>query len=206
MTDKEKILKKIHNEMDELIDAQGNFFYAEDEAAYNALCDLGEYIESLPERIKSEDVMQVQELTALEEKAKRYAIEQVLCTTDTRMSEQSYLSLKIFNGYDVACAYKDGAENAIDKACEWLKEHLWEYDQYSCIQIDVDDLVKDFKQAMEDTDDSTEAEGEIIKTEVEVKEHLGIPSLIVPIPTGLKTGDKFNITIQKIKKHGESRN
>lgn len=50
--------------------------------------------------------------------------------------------------------FKDGAQwqkqKLIDKACEWLKEHLWEYDQYSCIRIDVDEMVKDFKQAMED--------------------------------------------------------
>lgn len=47
----------------------------------------------------------------LEEAAKEYAIEQVLCSTDTRMTEQAYLGIRLFNGYDLACAYKDGAEN-----------------------------------------------------------------------------------------------
>ncbi len=51
---------------------------------------------------------------------------------------------------DARSAVKIAKEETIEKACKWLEEHLWEYDQYSCIQIDVDDLVRDLKQTMED--------------------------------------------------------
>ncbi len=41
-------------------------------------------------------------------------------------------------------------QQMIDKACKWLKDHLWEYDQGSVIQIDAKDITDDLKQAMED--------------------------------------------------------
>ncbi len=106
MTDKEKIRLEILRRRDSL----SPFDYENDSIEWSVLNKLLEFIDSLPERIKAEDVIGVSGLTELEKKAKRYAVEQVLCTTDTRMSEQAYLSLRIFNGYDVACAYKDGAE------------------------------------------------------------------------------------------------
>ncbi len=133
MTDKEKILKKIHEEMDELVDAQGNFFYAEDEAAYNALCDLGEYIDSLPEETGNEDLEEAAGIHALQCHSKKASVATLAASK-----------------YDFIAGAQWKKEYIIDKVCEWLKDHLWEYDQYSCIPIDVDDLVKDFKQAMED--------------------------------------------------------
>lgn len=49
----------------------------------------------------------------IEEKARKYALSQVLSCTDTKMTEQAYLSIRMFNGYDVACGYKDGAESVL---------------------------------------------------------------------------------------------
>lgn len=60
MNDKEKILKKIHDEMDGLMDAQGNFEYPEHEGAYHALCNLEAYIDSLPEEPVSEDLKEAE--------------------------------------------------------------------------------------------------------------------------------------------------
>lgn len=50
MTDKiRKIKEWISNTQDGLMDAQGNFEYPEHEGAYNILCNLGTYIDSLQE-------------------------------------------------------------------------------------------------------------------------------------------------------------
>ena len=52
MTDKElkaNILAYIDKEQEGLMDANGNFEYAEHEGAYHALCDLEAFINSIPE-------------------------------------------------------------------------------------------------------------------------------------------------------------
>ena len=50
MTDKvQKIKEWINKEQDGLMDAQGNFEYPEHEGAYNILCNLDAYIDSLQE-------------------------------------------------------------------------------------------------------------------------------------------------------------
>ncbi len=56
MTDKDKILKKIHDEKEGLMDAQGNFGYPEHEGAFHVLCNLEAYIDSLPKEQVSEDL------------------------------------------------------------------------------------------------------------------------------------------------------
>ncbi len=109
MSEKEKIRAEVERLKNDLIQAEVRSKI--EMGRISAFEDILLYIDSLPERIKAEDVIEVPELTELEKKAKKYAIEQVICSTNTRMTEQAYLSIRIFNGYDVACAYKDGAEN-----------------------------------------------------------------------------------------------
>lgn len=53
----------------------------------------------------------------IKDRAIKYALGQVLTSTNTEMTQQAYLSLQMFNGYDVACAYKDGA-NVVLKEIE----------------------------------------------------------------------------------------
>jgi hypothetical protein len=52
----------------------------------------------------------------LKEASKQYALRQVLASTDTEMTEQAYLSLKLFSGFGIAVAHKDGAN--------WQKQQL----------------------------------------------------------------------------------
>ena len=44
------------------------------------------------------------------EASKQYALRQVLASTDTKMSEQAYLDLRLFSGFELAVAHKDGAK------------------------------------------------------------------------------------------------
>lgn len=53
---------------------------------------------------------------ALWEASKQYALRQVLASTDTEMSEQAYLSLRLFSGFELAVAHKDGAK--------WQKQQI----------------------------------------------------------------------------------
>lgn len=59
----QKIKEWISKEQDGLMDAQGNFEYPEHEGAYNVLCNLDSFIDSLPEEPVSEE---------LEEACKKY--------------------------------------------------------------------------------------------------------------------------------------
>lgn len=43
------------------------------------------------------------------EASKQYALRQVLASTETKMSEQAYLGLRLFSGLELAVAHKDGA-------------------------------------------------------------------------------------------------
>lgn len=58
------------------------------------------YIDSMKEEPVSEDMW---------EASKQYALRQVLASTDTEMSEQAYLNLRLFSGFELAVAHKDGA-------------------------------------------------------------------------------------------------
>ena len=49
------------------------------------------------------------------EASKQYALRQVLASTDAEMSEQDYLGLKLFSGFELAVAHKDGAQWQIEK-------------------------------------------------------------------------------------------
>lgn len=50
------------------------------------------------------------------ESSKQYALRQVLASTDAEMTEQAYLDLKIFSGFEIAVAHKDGAN--------WQREQM----------------------------------------------------------------------------------
>jgi oligoribonuclease NrnB/cAMP/cGMP phosphodiesterase (DHH superfamily) len=58
------------------------------------------YWEMLGEEPVSEDMW---------EASKQYALRQVFASTDAEMTEQAYLSLKLFSGFEIAVAHKDGA-------------------------------------------------------------------------------------------------
>ena len=60
----QKVKEWISKEQDGLMDAQGNFEYPEHEGAYNILCNLDAYIDSMQEEPVSED---------LEEASRNYA-------------------------------------------------------------------------------------------------------------------------------------
>ena len=55
--------------------------------------------------------------------AEEYALSQVLSCTDTKMTQQAYLSIRMFNGYDVACGYKDGANYVLEKIEDYLENY-----------------------------------------------------------------------------------
>ena len=98
MTDKEK-LDAIRAEIHRLVDVRGY-----DKEMAN---DLFAFMDSLPNEPVSEDLW---------EASKQYALRQVLASTDTEMSEQAYLSLRLFSGFELAVAHKDGAK--------WQKEQI----------------------------------------------------------------------------------
>ena len=54
----QKIKEWISKEQDGLMDANGNFEYPEHDGAYNILCNLDAYIDSLQEESVSEDLME----------------------------------------------------------------------------------------------------------------------------------------------------
>lgn len=56
----------------------------------------------------------------LNEKAKRHAMNCVLASTDTKLSEQAMLSIVMFKGYDLAASYKQGYETAQQDAISGL--------------------------------------------------------------------------------------
>ena len=90
------------------------------------------------------------------EASKQYALRQVLASTDTKMSEQAYLSLKLFSGFEIAVAHKDGAnwqkQQVIKKAAEWIKNKAENYiiETSLCSYFDYKKAVEDFKNAMEE--------------------------------------------------------
>lgn len=75
-----------------------------------------DFLDSIQEKPVSEEIW---------EASKQYALRQVLASTDTEMSEQAYLDLRLFSGFELAVAHKDGAnwqKNLNKKDFELLKE------------------------------------------------------------------------------------
>lgn len=106
-------LAKIRAEIERLKSLIGNNSFLSDyEKGCNDgredMCDeLTSFIDSLQEEPVSEDLW---------EASKQYALRQVLASTDTEMSEQAYLKLRLFSGFELAVAHKDGAK--------WKKEYM----------------------------------------------------------------------------------
>ena len=63
--------------------------------------------------------------------AEKYALSQVLICTDTKMTRQAYLSIKMFNGYDVACGYKDGVNAVLSEI-----ERIIEENEDGCLALE----------------------------------------------------------------------
>ena len=65
------------------------------------------------------------------EASKQYALRQVLASTDTDMCELAYLDLRLFSGFELAVAHKDGAnwqkqqmlKNAYDAYVSYIREN-----------------------------------------------------------------------------------
>lgn len=68
------------------------------------------------------------------EASKQYALRQVFASTDAKMTEQAYLSLKLFSGFEIAVAHKDGAE--------WQKE---QFIKRLCNHANIDKMVEKFE-------------------------------------------------------------
>ena len=83
-------------------------------AEYKLLCELEEFAKGLTPEVTSEVTSEVSE--DMWEASKQYALRQVLASTDTKMSEQAYLDLRLFSGFELAVAHKDGAM--------WKKEQM----------------------------------------------------------------------------------
>lgn len=81
---------------------------------YNLLCELEEFAKGLTSEVTSEATSEISE--DMWEVSKQYALRQVLASTDVKMSEQAYLDLRLFSGFELAVAHKDGAN--------WQKEQL----------------------------------------------------------------------------------
>lgn len=103
MADKvQKIKEWISKEQNGLMDAQGNFEYPEHEGAYNILCNLDAYIDSLQEEPVSED---------LEEASRNYA-------DDEEYGDDVYFAIK--------ASFKAGAkwqEKQDQKTIELAEDH-----------------------------------------------------------------------------------
>lgn len=104
-TDKEKILAEIERRKNIVNNAALQIKNVEKRNHYLGIVeeydDILRFINSFPEEPVSEDMW---------EESKQYALRQVLASTDTEMSEQAYLDLRLFSGFELAVAHKDGAE------------------------------------------------------------------------------------------------
>lgn len=108
-------LAKVRVEAERLIKSRGMDF------AEDALYDLLDFIKPLEEEPVSEDMW---------EASKQYALRQVLASTDTEMSEQAYLDLRLFSGLELAIAHKDGAN--------WQKEQMMKEAINAVVESDLD--------------------------------------------------------------------
>lgn len=68
------------------------------------------------------------------EASKQYTLRQVLASTDAEMSEQAYLNLRLFSGFELAVAHKDGAQ--------WQKEQII---KRLCNHANIDQMVEKFE-------------------------------------------------------------
>ncbi len=64
--------------------------------------------------------------------SKQYALRQVLASTDAKMTEQAYLSLRLFSGFEIAVAHKDGANWQMQQVMKEAVDGLTK--EYLCIK------------------------------------------------------------------------
>ena len=64
------------------------------------------------------------------EDSKQYALRQVFASTDAVMTEQAYLSLKLFSGFEIAVAHKDGANWQKQQIMKNAKDGVITFDYY----------------------------------------------------------------------------
>ena len=83
--------------------------------------DILRFINSLPEEPVSEDMW---------EASKQYALRQVFASTDAEMTEQAYLSLRLFSGFEIAVAHKDGAQWQKEQMMKDAKDGVITFDYY----------------------------------------------------------------------------
>jgi hypothetical protein len=139
MTDKEKLLKlrkladamyyaaqylttdasKLHKAMDEYHQFIINEYHKEEPSIPDIVDE--HYWEMLGEDSISEDMW---------EASKQYALRQVFASTDAVMTEQAYLSLKLFSGFEIAVAHKDGANWQRQQMMKNAKDGVITFDYY----------------------------------------------------------------------------
>lgn len=95
MTEKDRILAEIDMRLQ-----QEPFLVNELHDAYTfALESIKNFIKSMKEEPVNKNIL---------ETSKQYALRQVLASTNTRMTEQAYLGICMFNVNELAAAHKDG--------------------------------------------------------------------------------------------------
>jgi hypothetical protein len=87
----------------------------------DALKDIKDFIDSMQEEPQGEDMW---------EASKQYALRQVFASTDAVMTEQAYLSLKLFSGFEIAVAHKDGANWQRQQMMKNAKDGVITFDYY----------------------------------------------------------------------------
>ena len=118
MTDKEKIRAEIERQKKE------NYYDIYDEYdgfVRNAFDSILSFIDSMQEEPVSEDMW---------EASKQYALRQVFASTDAEMTEQAYLSLRLFSGFEIAVAHKDGANWQKEQMIKEAKDGVITFDYY----------------------------------------------------------------------------
>jgi len=103
----QKILSEITTRKLCTMDEHMAFYNDKAKEDYRFLSEIEEFIKASQEEPVSADMW---------EASKQYALRQVLASTDTKMSEQAYLDLRLFSGLELAVAHKDGAQ--------WQKEQF----------------------------------------------------------------------------------
>ena len=83
--------------------------------------ELLSFIDSMQEEPVSGDIW---------EASKQYALRQVFASTDAEMTEQAYLSLKLFSGFEIAVAHKDGAQWQKEQMIKEAKDGVITFDYY----------------------------------------------------------------------------
>ena len=78
----------------------------------------------------------------LDDKARDYAIAQFQARSDVKHTQQAMLSICWYNGYDIAAAFKDGADWELKKIANRMYNFGYNYDRTAeALGIDCADVV-----------------------------------------------------------------